>query len=150
MEFRNYLHSKRNSNNFNELNEASKSRKIKARNLLSPVDEKLHRDAIIDNMKKFLDAYFDSFEILVELDKLADEVVTKKDPDKPVDKADVQKLGELRTKFQEKEKEVKNYLEIIERYKNYLKQNRFNVASETIINFRRLGLKPWMTEKADW
>ena len=150
MEFRNYLHSKRNSNNFNELNEASKSRKIKARNLLSPVDEKLHRDAIIDNMKKFLDAYFDSFEILVELDKLADDVVTKKDPDKPVDKADVQKLGELRTKFQEKEKEVKNYLEIIERYKNYLKQNRFNVASETIINFRRLGLKPWMTEKADW
>ena len=150
MEFRNYLYSKRNSNNFNELNEASKSRKIKARNLLSPVDEKLHRDAIIDNMKKFLDAYFDSFEILVELDKLADEVVTKKDPDKPVDKADVQKLGELRTKFQEKEKEVKNYLEIIERYKNYLKQNRFNVASETIINFRRLGLKPWMTEKADW
>ena len=150
MEFRNYLHSKRNSNNFNELNEASKSRKIKARNLLSPVDEKLHRDAILDNMKKFLDAYFDSFEILVELDKLADEVVTKKDPDKPVDKADVQKLGELRTKFQEKEKEVKNYLEIIERYKNYLKQNRFNVASETIINFRRLGLKPWMTEKADW
>ena len=102
MEFRNYLHSKRNSNNFNELNEASKSRKIKARNLLSPVDEKLHRDTIIDNMKKFLDAYFDSFEILVELDKLADEVVTKKDPDKPVDKADVQKLGELRTKFQEK------------------------------------------------
>ena len=77
-------------------------------------------------------------------------MVTKKDPDKPVDKADVQKLGELRTKFQEKEKEVKNYLEIIERYKNYLKQNRFNVASETIINFRRLGLKPWMTEKADW
>ena len=150
MEFRNYLYSKRNSNNFNELNEASKSRKIKARNLLSPVDEKLHRDAIIDNMKKFLDAYFDSFEILVELDKLADEVVTKKDPDKPVDKADVQKLGELRSKFQEKEKEVKNYLEIIERYKNYLKQNRFNVASETIINFRRLGLKPWMTEKADW
>lgn len=150
MEFRNYLHSKRNSNNFNELNEASKSRKIKARNLLSPVDEKLHRDAILDNMKKFLDAYFDSFEILVELDKLADEVVTKKDPDKPVDKADVQKLGELRSKFQEKEKEVKNYLEIIERYKNYLKQNRFNVASETIINFRRLGLKPWMTEKADW
>ena len=150
MEFRNYLHSKRNSNNFNELNEASKSRKIKARNLLSPVDEKLHRDAILDNMKKFLDAYFDSFEILVELDKLADKVVTKKDPDKPVDKADVQKLGELRTKFQEKEKEVKNYLEIIERYKNYLKQNRFNVASETIINFRRLGLKPWMTEKADW
>ena len=150
MEFRNYLHSKRNSNNFNELNEASKSRKIKARNLLSPVDEKLHRDAILDNMKKFLDTYFDSFEILVELDKLADEVVTKKDPDKPVDKADVQKLGELRTKFQEKEKEVKNYLEIIERYKNYLKQNRFNVASETIINFRRLGLKPWMTEKADW
>lgn len=150
MEFRNYLHSKRNSNNFNELNEASKSRKIKARNLLSPVDEKLHRDAILDNMKKFLGAYFDSFEILVELDKLADEVVTKKDPDKPVDKADVQKLGELRSKFQEKEKEVKNYLEIIERYKNYLKQNRFNVASETIINFRRLGLKPWMTEKADW
>ena len=150
MEFRNYLHSKRNSNNFNELNEASKSRKIKARNLLSPVDEKLHRDAILDNMKKFLDAYFDSFEILVELDKLADKVVTKKDPDKPVDKADVEKLGELRTKFQEKEKEVKNYLEIIERYKNYLKQNRFNVASETIINFRRLGLKPWMTEKADW
>ena len=150
MEFRNYLHSKRNSNNFNELNEASKSRKIKARNLLSPVDEKLHRDAIIDNMKKFLDAYFDSFEILVELDKLADDVVTNKDSDKPVDKADVQKLGELRTKFQEKEKEVKNYLEIIERYKNYLKQNRFNVASETIINFRRLGLKPWMTEKADW
>lgn len=150
MEFRNYLHSKRNSNNFNELNEASKSRMIKPRNLLSPVDEKLHRNAIIDNMKKFLDAYFDSFEILVELDKLADEVVTKKDPDKPVDKADVQKLGELRSKFQEKEKEVKNYLEIIERYKNYLKQNRFNVASETIINFRRLGLKPWMTEKADW
>lgn len=150
MEFRNYLHSKRNSNNFNELNEASKSRKIKARNLLSPVDEKLHRDAILDNMKKFLDAYFDSFEILVELDKLADEVVTKKDPDKPVDKADVGKLGELRTKFQEKEKEVKNFVEIIERYKNYLKQNRFNVASETIINFRRLGLKPWMTEKADW
>ena len=150
MEFRNYLHSKRNSNNFNELNEASKSRMIKPRNLLSPVDEKLHRNAIIDNMKKFLDAYFDSFEILVKLDKLADEVVTKKDPDKPVDKADVQKLGELRSKFQEKEKEVKNYLEIIERYKNYLKQNRFNVASETIINFRRLGLKPWMTEKADW
>ena len=150
MEFRNYLHSKRNSNNFNELNEASKSRKIKARNLLSPVDEKLHRDAILDNMKKFLDAYFDSFEILVELDKLADKVATKKDPDTPVDKADVEKLGELRTKFQEKEKEVKNYLEIIERYKNYLKQNRFNVASETIINFRRLGLKPWMTEKADW
>ena len=150
MEFRNYLHSKRNSNNFNELNEASKSRKIKARNLLSPVDEKLHRDAILDNMKKFLDAYFDSFEILVELDKLADEIVTKKDPDKPVDKADVGKLGELRTKFQEKEKEVKNFVEIIERYKNYLKQNRFNVASETIINFRRLGLKPWMTEKADW
>lgn len=150
MEFRNYLHSKRNSNNFNELNEASKSRMIKPRNLLSPVDEKLHRNAIIDNMKKFLDAYFDSFEILVELDKLADEVVTKKDPDKPVDKADVQKLGELRSKFQEKEKEVKNYLEIIERYKNYLKQNRFNVASETIVNFRRLGLKPWMTEKADW
>ena len=150
MEFRNYLHSKRNSNNFNELNEASKSRMIKPRNLLSPVDEKLHRNAIIDNMKKFLDAYFDSFEILVELDKLADEVVTKKDPDKPVDKADVGKLGELRSKFQEKEKEVKNYLEIIERYKNYLKQNRFNVASETIVNFRRLGLKPWMTEKADW
>ena len=150
MEFRNYLHSKRNSNNFNELNEASKSRMIKPRNLLSPVDEKLHRNAIIDNMKKFLDAYFDSFEILVELDKLADEVVTKKDTDKPVDKADVGKLGELRSKFQEKEKEVKNYLEIIERYKNYLKQNRFNVASETIINFRRLGLKPWMTEKADW
>lgn len=150
MEFRNYLQSKRNTSNFNELNEASKSRKIKARNLLSPVDEKLHRDAIIDSMKKFLDAYFDSFEILVELDKLADEVVTKKDPDKPVDKADTQKLGELRSKFQEKEKEVKNYLEIIERYKNYLKQNRFNVASDTIVNFRRLGLKPWMTEKADW
>ena len=150
MEFRNYLHSKRNSNNFNELNEASKSRMIKPRNLLSPVDEKLHRNAIIDNMKKFLDAYFDSFEILVELDKLADKVVTKKDPDKPVDKADVQKLGELRSKFQEKEKEVKNYLDIIERYKNYLKQNRFNVASDTIVNFRRLGLKPWMTEKADW
>ena len=150
MEFRNYLHSKRNSTNFNELNEASKSRMIKPRNLLSPVDEKLHRNAIIDNMKNFLNAYFDSFEILVELDKLADEVVTKKDPDKPVDKADVQKLGELQSKFQEKEKEVKNYLEIIERYKNYLKQNRFNVASETIVNFKKLGLKPWITEKADW
>ena len=150
MEFKNYLYSKRNSTNFNELNEASKSRMIKPRNLLSPVDEKLHRDAIIDNMKKFLDAYFDSFEILVKLDKLADEVVTKKDPNKPVDKADTQKLGELRTKFQEKEKEVKNYLDIIERYKDYLKQNRFNVASDTIVNFRRLGLKPWMIEKADW
>ena len=150
MEFRNYLHSKRNSTNFNELNEASKSRMIKPRNLLSPVDEKLHRNAIIDNMKNFLNAYFDSFEILVELDKLADEVVTKKDPDKPVDKADVQKLGELQSKFQEKEKEVKYYLEIVERYKNYLKQNRFNVASETIVNFKKLGLKPWITEKADW
>ena len=150
MEFRNYLHSKRNSTNFNELNEASKSRMIKPRNLLSPVDEKLHRNAIIDNMKNFLNAYFDSFEILVELDKLADEVVTKKDPDKPVDKADTQKLKELQSKFQEKEKEVKNYLEIIERYKNYLKQNRFNVASETIVNFKKLGLKPWITEKADW
>ena len=150
MEFRNYLHSKRNSTNFNELNEASKSRMIKPRNLLSPVDEKLHRNAIIDNMKNFLNAYFDSFEILVELDKLADEVVTKKDPDKPVDKADTQKLKELQSKFQEKEKEVKYYLEIVERYKNYLKQNRFNVASETIVNFKKLGLKPWMTEKADW
>lgn len=52
MEFRNYLHSKRNSNNFNELNEAAKSRMIKPRNLLSPVDEKLHRDTILDYTKK--------------------------------------------------------------------------------------------------
>ena len=65
MEFRNYLHSKRNSSNFNELNEASKSRMIKPRNLLSPVDEKLHRNAIINNMKNFLNTYFDSFEIFI-------------------------------------------------------------------------------------
>lgn len=150
MEFRNYLHSKRNSNNFNELNEAAKSRMIKPRNLLSPVDEKLHRNAIINNMKNFLNAYFDSFEILVELDKLADQVVRKKYTNTPVDKADTQKLKELQSKFQEKEKEVKYYLEIVERYKDYLKQNRFNVASDLKTNYKILGLKPWITEKADW
>lgn len=150
MEFKNYLYSKRNSTNFNELNEASKSRKIDPRNWLSPVDEKKHRDAIINNMKKFLDNYFDSFEILVKLDKLADEIERKREPDTPVDKADTQKLGELRTKFQEKEKEVKHYLDLIEKEKETLRRQRYYVADEIIVNFRRLGLKPWLSAKADW
>ena len=80
MEFRNYLHSKRNSSNFNELNEALKSRKIDPRNWLSSVDEKKHRDVILDYTKKFLNNYFDSFEILVkltELQKLHNEFVEK-------------------------------------------------------------------------
>ena len=46
VEFRNFLQSKRNSTNFNELNEAVKSRKIDPRNWLSPVDEKLHNEFV--------------------------------------------------------------------------------------------------------
>ena len=150
MEFRNYLHSKRNSSNFNELNEALKSRKIDPRNWLSSVDEKKHRDVILDYTKKFLNNYFDSFEILVKLDKLADEIERKREPDTPVNKADVQKLGELRSKFQEKEKEIKHYLDLLEKEKETLRRQRYYVADETIVNFRRMGLKPWLSPKADW
>ena len=121
------------------VNEAPKSRIIEPRNWLNPVDEKKHRDEILDNMKKFLDNYFDGFEILVELDKLADGV-----------DRDTQKLEELQTKFQEKEKEISDYLRSIERSVEALRYYRYEVAYEIIANFRRLGLEPSVEEKADW
>ena len=101
------------------VNEAPKSRMIKPRNWLNPVDEKKHRDEILDNMKKFLDNYFDGFEILVELDKLADGV-----------DRDTQKLEELQTKFQEKEKEISDYIRSIERsVEKSAQRSRFVIAS---------------------
>lgn len=121
------------------VNEAPKSRMIKPRNWLNPVDKKKHRDEILDNIKKFLDNYFDGFEILVELDKLADSV-----------DQDTQKLEELQTKFQEKENEISHYLRSIERSVEALRYYRYEVAYEIIANFRRLGLEPCMKEKADW
>lgn len=121
------------------VNEASKSRMIEPRNWLNPVDEKKHRDEILDNMKKFLDNYFDSFEILVELDKLADGA-----------DQDTQKLEELQAKFQEKEKEIRHYLRLIERSTEALRYYRYEIAYEIIANFRILGLEPSVKEKADW
>lgn len=121
------------------VNEAPKSRMIKPRNWLNPVDEKKHRDEILDNMKKFLDNYFDGFEILVELDKLADGV-----------DRDTQKLEELQTKFQEKEKEISHYLRSIKRSVEALRYYRYEVAYEIIANFRILDLEPCIAEKADW
>lgn len=121
------------------INEAPKSRMIEPRNWLNPVDEKKHRDEILDNIKKFLDNYFDSFEILVELDKLADG-----------EDQDTQKLEELQAKFQEKEKEIRYYLRLIERSIEDLRYYRYEIAYEIIANFRRLGLEPSVEEKADW